>query len=156
VARRRLELVAAGVLRTPAVGPELAGTRGLAATPHAIGLDDARAEHLFLAPAGAGDDDLARAADGGLWIGELFAPHVAEPGGRRFRAIARNVRRLTAGAPADALPDLVWEADLSRVFDRVLAIGGDPVPLATAAGWGATCTPSLALPPAGTIRPPAA
>ena len=152
-AKRRIEMVTGGVLRTPAVGAELAGRRGLAATPHTRGLDEARPDHLFLAPGGAGDAELGRAADGGVWIGELFQPHVAEPAGRLFRATARNVRRLAAGAPADALPDLVWEADLAQVLRQVVAVGSDAVALATRAGWGATSAPSLALPPLGSLRP---
>ncbi|HEX2165064.1 MAG TPA: metallopeptidase TldD-related protein, partial [Thermoanaerobaculia bacterium] len=151
-AKRRLALVEAGVLSTPAVDDALAAATGLPPTAHAAGADEARPQHLFLAPGDAAPGALLAAAGGGLWIGELFEPGPAHPGGG-LRAIARNVRRIAGGALAAPLPDLVWEADLAALLAGPLLAGTDPLALATPDGVGAWSSPSLALPPAGRFHP---
>lgn len=151
-AKERVVMVEAGVPRTPAIDEALSALLRRPPTAHATGLDDARPQNLFLVAGGAGPDDLAAAADGGLWIGELWELHAPLPGAGRLAAIARNVRRLTAGAPAAPLPDLAWEADLGELLRGPLAVGADPLALAVPGGLGAVSSPSLALPAASTLR----
>jgi hypothetical protein len=53
---------------------------------------------------------------------------------------------VTGGALGRSLPDLIWEDDLPRILSRVLAVGSDLVPIATAAGlFRATTAPMLAV-----------
>jgi PmbA protein len=152
-AKERLTMVEAGVPRTPAVDEALAELLRRPPTPHATALDEARPTNLFLRPGTADAADLAAAADGGLWIGDLWELHAPVPGAARLRAVARNVRRLAAGAPAAPLPDLVWEADLAALLRGPLAIGDDPLVLAAPEALGGFMAPSLALPAAETLRP---
>jgi PmbA protein len=152
-AKERVVMIDAGVARTPAIDDDLSALLRRPPTAHATGLDDARPQNLFLVAGAAGLDDLAAAADGGLWIGELWELHAPLPGSGRLRAVARNVRRLTAGAPAAPLPDLAWEADLGELLRGPLAVGDDPVALAVPGGLGATSAPSLALPAVSTVQP---
>ncbi len=153
-AKRRVEMVRAGRLLTPAVDAALAASLGLAATPHDVGGDETRAAHLFVAPGGASDEALAEAVAGGLWIGELrgLHPHDLVPG--RFRGIARNVRRLAADGPGAPVGDLLWEADLREVFSHLVAVGEAPVVFAAGgAPWGAVSSPALAIAPCGRLLP---
>lgn len=150
--RQRTVMVESGVPRTPAIDDALADALRRPPTAHATALDEARPQHLSLLPGPATPTDLATAADGGLWIGELWELHAPLPGDRRVRAIARNVRRVTAGAPAAPLPDLVWEADLGEVLAGPLVVGSDPLALATADGIGGFCAPSVALAAGGRLR----
>jgi len=147
--KRRVELVAGGVLRTPAADPELAERLGLRPTPHATGLDEHRPTHLFLAPGDATPGALDTAADGGLWISALDGVHRTEPVHGRFRAHARGVRRIAAGRLAEPVPDLVWTAALEPLLARVAALGERPVAVAAPRAWGATSAPALAFPPTG-------
>jgi predicted Zn-dependent protease len=152
-ARQRTVMVDSGVPRTPAIDDALAEALRRPPTAHATALDEARPQHLFLLPGRSGAEDLAAAADGGLWIGELTELHAPLPGDRRLRALARNVRRLTAGAPAEPLPDLVWEADLAELLAGPLTVGGDPLALAGPDGIGGSSAPSLSLAAVGRLRP---
>ena len=155
VAKRLLDLVAAGVVATPAVDAELAAARGLAPTPHSLAGDDSRAENLFLVPSQLDDGALAAAAAGdGLWIGWLDRVECFDPPTLRFRARARGVRRLVDGVPGPAVGDLVWEDSLLRLFAAVAGIGSHPVVLATDGGiLGAVSAPAVAFPAAVGLRP---
>ena len=153
-AKRPLDLVAAGVVATPAVDDELATARGLVPTPHALAGDDARAANLFLLPSQADDGALASAAAGdGLWIGWLDRLECFDPPTLRFRGRARGVRRLVDGVPGPAVGDLVWEDSLLRLFSEVAGIGSHPVVLAPDGGiFGAVSAPAVAFPAAVGLR----
>lgn len=146
--KRRVVLVDGGVLRSPAVDPALGRRLGRTPTPHAVGYDESRARHLFVATGEAADDDLLAAADGGLWISALERPACHDPREGRFRAVARGVRRLHGGRLGAAVPDLCWEGELERVLAHLEAVGREPVVLANGA-VGATSAPALALPATG-------
>jgi len=151
--KRRIELVADGVPRTPAADPELAERLGVRPTPHATGIDDHRPLHLFLAPGSATPDDLLAAGEGGLWISGLTGAHRTEPVHGRFRAVARGVRRIASGRLAEPVPDLVWNGALEPFLARVAALGAAPLAVASPGAWGATSAPALAFPAAGDLAP---
>ncbi|HUO86146.1 MAG TPA: metallopeptidase TldD-related protein [Thermoanaerobaculia bacterium] len=150
--RERVVMVEAGVPRTPAIDEALSTVLRRPPTHHASSLEEARPEHLFLVAGKTRPDELAAAADGGLWIGELSQLRLLGPSGGAVGGLARNVRRLIAGAPAAPLPDLLWQTDLSALLRGPLAVGDDPVALATPDGIGAASAPSLALPAVGSFR----
>ncbi|HEV2846878.1 MAG TPA: metallopeptidase TldD-related protein, partial [Thermoanaerobaculia bacterium] len=126
---------------------------GVPPTPQRVAPDEAVAGHLFLVPGGLSEEDLLRAADGGVWVSALEPLEAFDPSALRFRAIARGARQITGGALGRALPDLVWEDDLRRVLSRVLGVGSELVPLATGAGlFRATTAPMLAVDGAGGLR----
>jgi predicted Zn-dependent protease len=150
--KRAVPLVEAGVLASPALDPELARRLGRTPTPHAVDFDEARPDHLFVAPGEATMSDLYAAADGGLWIARLEEVRCTDPWRGRFRAVARGVRRATAGGLGAALPDLHWEGELGTALGRVAAVGDQPVVLATGDGWGGVSAPALVLPEAGELR----
>ncbi len=154
--KRPVELIRDGVAISPAVDEPLAAALGRAATPHAISPDEALATNLFLRPGARSDDDLLREVGeaGGLWVGSLGGIELFDPAGRRFRARAGGVRRITAGGLlGEALPDLFWEDRLPEALSRVLGVGDLPVvvgagePLLLA--LGGTSAPALALDLAG-------
>jgi predicted Zn-dependent protease len=126
-AKRRVELIGAGTPRTPALDQRHAALFGMAATGHAAGGDDARAENLFLLPGEASDADLARAAQGGIFVAELSPLCTLPPDGRRFSAVARGVRSVHADGSFTALPDLRCEDSLVRALSHVLAVGAAAV-----------------------------
>jgi PmbA protein len=145
-AKRPVDLIAEGVALTPAVDERLAQITGLPPTPHLVAPDEAIATNLFLLPGTNPDAELLRRAEGGLWIGGLERIECFDPRALRFRAIARGVRRIEAGALGQAVPDLTWEDSLRSLLLRVLGVGSELVPVATR--WrllGATTTPLLAL-----------
>lgn len=145
-AARPVDLIQGGVALTPAVDDRLARELGVPPTPHRVAPDESAAGHLFLLPGGLPEEDLLRAADGGVWVSALEPLEAFNPYALRFRAIARGARRITGGALGRALPDLVWEGDLRSVLSRVLGVGSELVPLATGAGlFRATTAPMLAV-----------
>jgi PmbA protein len=145
-AGRPIDLVTGGVALTPAVDNRLARELGVAPTAQRVAPDEAVAAHLFLLPGSASEEELLRAADGGLWAAALEPLEGYDPRALRFRAVARGVRLVAGGALGRSLPDLVWEDDLRRILSRVLAVGSELVPLATGAGlFRATTAPMLAV-----------
>ena len=145
-AARPLDMVADGVALTPARDDGLARDLGLPPTAQRVAPDEAVAGHLFLLPGQASEDDLLRAADGGIWASALEPLEAYDPATLRFRAVARGVRAVAGGALGRSLPDLIWEDALPSVLFRVLAVGADLVPVATGAGlFRATTAPMLAL-----------
>ncbi len=146
-----VELIARGVARTPAVDAPLGRELGLPVTPHAVSHDEARPDHLALVPGGAGWEELARAAEGGLWIGALDPLESFDPMQLRFRATACGVRRLDGDRLGDPLPDLVWEDSLFDVLSRVRAVGSEPVTVARDV-LGGTTAPMLVVEPAAPLR----
>jgi len=152
-ATRPVDLVASGVFLTPVLDERLARELGRAPTPHLVSPDEAIATHLFLLPSGQPNDELMRAAEGGLWIAALDPVECFDQRDLRFRAVARGVRLISGGVPGRAVPDLVWEDSLLEVFNRVLAVGSEPVSVATGGGLlGAVTAPALALRGSGSLR----
>lgn len=145
-AKRPMDLIEQGVLRTPAVDERLAAEIGRAPTPHLIAPGEALAAHLFLQPGEEPDEELLRRAGGGLWVTWLDLPRVFDPAALRFRAYLRGVRRLEGGALGAAVPDLVWEDSLPALLARVLGVGRTAVTAVAAADplFGATTAPMLA------------
>lgn len=143
--KRRVVMIEGGVLRSPAIDPDLGRRLGRTPTPHAIGYDESRARHLFVGGGETADDDLLAAADGGLWISALERPACHDPRKGRFRATARGVRRIAGGRLGAAVPDLCWEGALEPVLAHLEAVGREAVVLANGA-VGATSAPALVLP----------
>ncbi|HKI06586.1 MAG TPA: metallopeptidase TldD-related protein [Thermoanaerobaculia bacterium] len=145
-AARPVDLVAAGVALTPAVDERLARELGVAPTPHRVSPDAAVLSHLFLLPGHASEQELLRAADGGLWAAALEPLEVYDAHALRFRAVIRGARSIAGGQLGRSVPDLVWEDSLPALLSRVLAVGSELVPIATAAGlFRATTAPMLAV-----------
>lgn len=145
-AARPIDLIQGGVAVTPAVDDRLSRELGLPPTPHCVAADEAAASHLFLLPGGLPEEELLRAADGGVWVPALEPLEAFNPYALRFRAVIRGARQIHGGALGRALPDLVWEDDLRSVLSRVLGVGSELVPIATGAGlFRATTAPMLAV-----------
>jgi predicted Zn-dependent protease len=140
--KRRVDLIGGGILLTPAVDAGLAQRIGRPPTPHAVAPDESIACNLRLLPAGEesaagaageGEDELARlveAAEDGLWIGALAGVECFDPRRLRFRARALGVRRIAGGRLGEAVPDLIWEAELPAVLGGVRVVGRRPVTVA--------------------------
>lgn len=145
-AKQRVELIRNGAAKTPALDQRQAAVLGLPATGHAITGNDAQAENLFLTP---GEEDLPtllRAAEGGLWIGDLEGVECFAPRRIQFRARAMGVRSIRDGSLGTALPDLLWEDSLLRAFSNILAFGNHPVTIALNGGVsGGVSAPAIAL-----------
>ncbi|HEY3572095.1 MAG TPA: metallopeptidase TldD-related protein [Thermoanaerobaculia bacterium] len=153
-AARPVDVVAGGVALTPAIDDRLARALDRPPTAQRVAPDEAVPGHLFLMPGAAAEDELLRAAEGGVWIAALDPLESFDPGALRFRAVARGARTIAGGALARALPDLIWEDSLPEVLSRVLAVGSDLVPVATGAGlFRATTAPMLALVSGSALRP---
>ncbi len=159
--RGRVELVTHGVLKTPAVGPLLAAELGLPATPHYLGPDEIRPQHLFVEPGAGSREDLLAAAGGGpggdgLWVGTLAGLGPVEPFGSSFRAICRGVRQIVGGRLGPPVAPFLWQDDLRRVLAGILAVGSDATAVAFDSELrGAVSSPSLAVGAGGLFRPPA-
>ncbi|HEV7784747.1 MAG TPA: metallopeptidase TldD-related protein [Thermoanaerobaculia bacterium] len=150
---RPLELVTRGVALNLAIDDRLSRALDLPPTAQRVAPDEAVPAHLFLLPGEASEEELLRAADGGVWVAGLEPLEAFDPHALRFRAVARGVRQIDGGALGRSLPDLVWEDDLKRVLSQVLAVGSDLVPIATGAGlFRATTAPMLAVAGAGGLR----
>ncbi|MEO6193105.1 MAG: metallopeptidase TldD-related protein [Thermoanaerobaculia bacterium] len=145
-AARAVDLVAGGVTLTPAIDDRLARQLDRPPTAQRVAPDEAVACNLFLLPGGASEGELLRASEGGLWIAALDPVEAFDPQALRFRAVARGARRITGGALGRSLPDLIWEDSLPALLSRVLAVGSEPVTVATGTGLlGAITAPMLAV-----------
>jgi PmbA protein len=145
-AARPVDLIADGVALTPAIDERLARQLDRPPTAQRVAPDEAVSCNLFLLPGGASEGELLRASEGGLWIAALDPVEAFDPRALRFRAVARGVRRIAGGALERSVPDLIWEDSLAALLCRVLAVGSEPVPVATGAGLlGATTAPMLAV-----------
>ncbi len=122
-AKRRVDLILKGAPRTPTLDQRQAAVLGLPPTAHAIGGNNARAEHLFLEAGELGSEELLAAADGGLWIGDLEPLEPIEPRRVTFRARAVGVRRIEGGRLAAPVVDLAWEDSLLRALASVAGMG---------------------------------
>ncbi len=145
-AKRRVPLILDGAPKTPALDQRQAAVLGLPPTAHAIGGNDARAQNVFLVPGEAGEAELLRAAEGGLWIGWLDHLECREPNRVHFGARARGVRRIEGGELGPPLPDLFWEDSLLRAFSGILEIGSETATRLTRDGYlGGFTAPAVAL-----------
>jgi PmbA protein len=152
-AARPIDLVTGGIAMTPAIDDRLSRALDSPPTSQRVAPDEAVAAHLFLLPGEAAEEELLRAASGGIWVSALEPLEAYDPQALRFRAVARGVRQIDGGALGRALPDLIWEDDLRSVLSRVLAVGSDLVPIATGAGlFRATTAPMLAVADVGGLR----
>lgn len=145
-AKRRIEMVASGVARTPAVRATLATELGLPPTPHLWAADDARPEHLFVEAGSANLADLLAAAEGGVWISNFRALECPDPRRLRIRAIAGGVRRIRGGRLVATMPRQLWETSLLNTLGRVEAISKERVRLADpTSSIGSLVAPALLL-----------
>jgi predicted Zn-dependent protease len=151
--KRRVPLIEAGVLASPAIDAELGRRLGRTPTPHAISFDESRPSHLFVAGGEADDEALLRAAEAGLWIAGLDEVRVTDPAAGDFRARAAGVRRIEGGSLAAPVPDLDWRGDLAAALGRLAAVGARAVTLAAHGAWGACRAPALLLPAADGLQP---
>lgn len=123
VSKTPVELVSAGVPRTPALDTATAARVGLTPTCHCTGGEEAHPLNTILRPGKHSDQDLFHIADGGVWVSRLDEVECFDPARIRVRARARGVRRLRGGRLAEPVIDLVWEDSLLRVFSNLLAVG---------------------------------
>ncbi len=148
--KRPVELIANGVLVTPAVDRRLAFELGLSLTPHCLGAGEARPGHLVLSPGTASPSDLLAAAPGGISIDRLEQLEAYDPPRLRFRAVARGLRRIENGRLGVPLADAIWEDSLDRVFRDVAALGATTVSQAREGGLPqGVSAPALLIAPPG-------
>lgn len=140
--RRRIELVADGVPRTPAVDEHLAVRLKRPPTPHALGPGEARPIHPFLLPREGADEVLA-AAEGGIWIADFSDLECFDRGRVAVRGRTLGARRVVGGRLAEAIEPMIWEDSLLRLFSKVHAVGGEPAVLVEAGGMGGVSAPMV-------------
>ncbi|MXX60406.1 MAG: hypothetical protein F4112_06800 [Holophagales bacterium] len=146
VSKIPVELVSAGVPRTPALDTATAARVGLTPTCHCTGGEEAYPLNTILRPGEHSDQDLFHIADGGVWVSRLDEVECFDPARMRVRARARGVRRLRGGRLAEPVIDLVWEDSLLRVFSNLLAIGASCFSRPSRDGFlGGTSAPALAV-----------
>lgn len=146
VSKTPVELVSAGVPRTPALDTATAARVGLPPTCHCTGGEEAYPLNTILRPGEDSDQDLFRSADGGVWVSRLDEVECFDRARMRVRARARGVRRLRGGRLAGPVIDLVWEDSLLRVFSNLLAIGATTFCRPSRDGFlGGTSAPALAV-----------
>lgn len=146
VSKTPVELVSAGVPRTPALDTATAARVGLSPTCHCTGGEEAYPLNTFLQPGEHSERELFRIADGGVWVSRLDQVECFDPARMRVRARARGVRRLRGGRLAEPVIDLVWEDSLLRVFSNLLATGDTLFCRPSRDGFlGGTSAPALAV-----------
>jgi predicted Zn-dependent protease len=141
-----VQLIAEGSPSTPALDRAQGAQAGLQSTAQAVGGGDSLFGNLFLAAGEAGPEELAAAAEGGLFIPELETPECFDPAHLRVRAHARGVRRVEGGKLGPAVGDVVWEESLLAAFARLRAVGTSCIPRVTSSTpLGALSAPDLVL-----------
>jgi len=140
--RRRIELVADGVPRTPAIDEHLAVRLNRPPTPHALGPNESRPIHPFLLPCQSEEEVLA-AAEGGIWIADFADLECFDRGRVAVRGRTLGARRVTGGRLAEPIEPMVWEDSLLRLFSKVRALGGEPVVLVESGGMGGVSAPMV-------------
>lgn len=123
VVKRPVGLIERGVPRTPALDVWNAFDFGLESTGHAVGGGEAQPGNLVLGPGDASEDELLRAADGGLWIGRIDRIECFDRQRVLFRAHARGVRTIRDGQLDRPTGGLLWQDSLLRVFSDVRRLG---------------------------------
>lgn len=145
-ARRELVLVEKGVPRSATLDSRSAAQVGLEPTGHGLAPFEAYPLHLCLPAGDLEEQELLQAVDGGLWLGRLENIECFDPERVRLRAHARGVRRVRGGELCDALPELVWEDSVLRVFSSLSGIGTELVCRASRDGFlGATRAPAVVI-----------
>lgn len=155
-AKRRVELIADGAPKTPALDERQAAVLGLPPTASAVAGSDALAENLFLEPGDHQLEDLLAAADGGIWIGWLDRAECYNPSRVSMLTKARGVRRIRDGVLAESLPDLRWEESLLGLLARPLRVAANPCCWTRDDGlFGGISAPSLGLSEVSGLQPAA-
>ena len=150
-----VELVSAGVPKTPALDTATAARVGLKPTCNCTGGEEAYPLNMFLGTGEHDDDALFEIADGGVWISRLDEVECFDPGRMRVRARARGVRRIRDGRLGEPVVDLVWEDSLLRVLSNLLAIGATCYSRTSRDGFlGGTTAPALAVSDVDGLAPP--
>jgi predicted Zn-dependent protease len=121
--KRPVDLIRDGIPRTPALDQRQAAILGLPSTAHAIGGNNARAEHLFLEPGELREAEILEAAEGGLWVSSLSGLETIDPLRLRFRARAHGARRIEQGRLGRPVAGFRWEDSLLRAFADLGGIG---------------------------------
>jgi predicted Zn-dependent protease len=111
-----VDLIRDGIPRTPALDQRQAAVLGLAPTAHAIGGNNARAEHLFLETGDLTEEELLEAGEGGLWVSTLSGIETLDPQRLRFQATVRGARRIEGGKLGRPVGAFRWEDSLLRAF----------------------------------------
>ena len=146
--RATAALVAGGLLRGPVADPFEAEALGVdATTPFWVG-EPGAPEHLHLLPGGAGEEELLRAADEGVFVGEIERVACHDRGSLAARIATRGRRRVAGGTLGGTLPPATWEVELPAALGSVLALGRETVTLPRGSFGGVTA-PGIALGPAG-------
>ena len=141
-----VDLVSAGVPKTPTLDIKTAARVGLDPTCNCTGGEEAYPLNMFLRAGQHSERDLYEIADGGVWISRLDEVECFDPGRMRVRARARGVRRIRDGRLAEPIVDLVWEDSLLRVFSNLLAIGSTSYSRTSRDGFlGGTTASALAV-----------
>lgn len=152
--KRSRDLVVAGTPSTPALNRHQGQLSGLRSTGQSVGGNDAMFGHLFMRPGEASEDALLASAEGGVFIGWIESAICTDAEHLQFRAVARGVRRIVDGGLGPALPDLVWEASLLRMFARLEAVGERTVVRTTpTTPLGAIAAPAVVVTDTEQLRP---
>lgn len=126
--KKPLELIVDGRPSTPALNQHQGVETGLDPTAQAVGGQDSLFGNLFLRPGEGSDEELARTAAGGVFIGWLEPAECFAPPQLGIRTLARGVRKIepdgSLGAP---MPDLVWEDKLLRALAQLGGVGRESV-----------------------------
>ncbi len=143
----RHPLLVRGRPGAPVTDAGLAARIGQAETAHALGGGAALPLHPRLAPGEESEEELRRAAEGGIWIGEVGPPELFDRVRLGTRLVARGVRRIGPdGALAEPLADLGWEGELGELFGAVAGVGRESVCRPAGGGWlGGAVAPALRL-----------
>lgn len=121
------DLIVDGKPSTPALNQQQGAEAGLTPTAQSIGGSDALFGNLFLAPGDLAEDQLWKAADGGIFVGWIDPPECLEPTQLRFRTVARSIRRITDGGLGEPVADHVWESSVPTALGRLRGLGRDAV-----------------------------
>ena len=152
-AKRRVDLIAEGTPKTPALDQRQAALLGLPPTGHAIAANDARAENLFVDAGELSDEEVLASAEGGLWISWLDPIECFDPSRVQMRSVARGVRRVENGELGRAIPDLRWNDSILRVFSSLQGVGRDRQTAAVDGFLGGITAPPLVLPEVSALTP---
>lgn len=121
--KHSVDLIRDGIPKTPALDQRQAAVLGLAPTAHAIGGNNARAEHLFLEVGDLTDEELLGAGEGGIWVSSLSGIETLDPQRLRFHAMAHGARRIEGGKLGSPVSSFRWEDSLLRAFADLGGIG---------------------------------
>lgn len=151
--KMRVPVVDRGVPKTPMLDTRTAFHLGLDPTGHCVGGEECYGLNLLMEPGKLSDDELLRTVEGGLFIGRLENVEVFDPGRMLLRTRCRGVRRVSQGALGAAVPELVWEDSLLRVFSNFLGLGQELVTRATHDGvLGGITAPAVAISEVADLR----